>query len=241
MSKPMNIIVFISAVLASMVVLLFLPATFGDEEAMLDDNIYISSTKVAVVHAAQVETVNKEQLNVNQNTTTVSGNTDKDKVYNFLKSKDLPEVAIFALMGNFQQESQNTFMRLQGHNDNPPDQATIDFAKAIDNGTNLTWITEANGKGFGLVQWTFWTRTKALYDLAKSKGKSIADPEVQLEYLWHELKDVYGVVEYFENNPNLSLDEATTYICNNYERPGIPDLYKRKEFAKQIRDEYRGK
>jgi hypothetical protein len=37
--------------------------------------------------------------------------------------------------------------------------------------------------GYGLAQWTFWSRKQALLDFAKSKGKSIGDLQMQLDFL----------------------------------------------------------
>jgi hypothetical protein len=37
--------------------------------------------------------------------------------------------------------------------------------------------------GYGLAQWTFWSRKQALLDFAKRKGKSIGDLQMQLDFL----------------------------------------------------------
>jgi long-subunit fatty acid transport protein len=37
--------------------------------------------------------------------------------------------------------------------------------------------------GYGLAQWTFWSRKQALLDFAKTAGKSIGDMTMQLDFL----------------------------------------------------------
>lgn len=48
--------------------------------------------------------------------------------------------------------------------------------------------------GYGLVQWTTPNRKAGLYDLAKKRGVSIADPKLQLDFLIYELEKKYPSV-----------------------------------------------
>ena len=59
----------------------------------------------------------------------------------------------------------------------------------MDNGTYTNFVQDK--AGFGLAQWTFWTRKQALLDFAKASGKSIGDLIMQLDFLWKELSGSY--------------------------------------------------
>ena len=71
--------------------------------------------------------------------------------------------------------------------------------------------------GFGLCQWTYHTRKAQLYDYAKSRGKSIDDEEMQIEFAVSELKSLYpSVWRYLTKN---SIENASKYVLLNYECP----------------------
>jgi hypothetical protein len=76
-------------------------------------------------------------------------------------------------MGNLFAEScfiptnlQNTYEKKLGFTD-----AT--YTKAVDNGTYSNFIKD--GAGYGIAQWTFWSRKQNLLNFAKSQQKSIGD------------------------------------------------------------------
>lgn len=48
--------------------------------------------------------------------------------------------------------------------------------------------------GYGLAQWTFWSRKEALLNYVKATGASIGDLETQLGFLWKELAESYATV-----------------------------------------------
>lgn len=120
------------------------------------------------------------------------GNTNEQKIWNYFKSKGLNEFGCAGLMGNLQAESglnsknlQNTHERSLGYSDDR-------YVAAVDNGTYKNFIYDS--AGFGLAQWTYWSRKKSLYEYAKSKNKSVGDLEMQLEFLYNELSTSYKSV-----------------------------------------------
>lgn len=89
-------------------------------------------------------------------------------------------------MGNLYAEScliptnlQNGYEKTLGFTD-----AT--YTAAVDKGTYQNFVKDS--AGYGLAQWTYWSRKKNLLDFAKKKGKSIGDLEMQLDFLWNELQ-----------------------------------------------------
>ena len=92
--------------------------------------------------------------------------------------------------------------------------------------THMPWETQkqkADGtyfgqNGYGLVQWTTAARKQGLYDLARSKGRSISDKAMQLEYLVYELQNKYPTVYNTLKNTN-SLQEASDIVLEKFESP----------------------
>lgn len=90
------------------------------------------------------------------------------------------------VMGNLAEESLCNPLMRQGHDGDTQEQLAV-YTAQVNSGavSKNTFIHDE--KGYGLCQWTFYTRKEALYNLAKQKGKSIGDLSVQLLYLDNEL------------------------------------------------------
>lgn len=74
--------------------------------------------------------------------------------------------------------------------------------------------------GYGICQWTFWSRKQGLYDLAKSRGVSVGDENTQVDFLISELKSgQYINVWKYCCDPNVSIYDATHYVMANFEKP----------------------
>ena len=113
----------------------------------------------------------------------------EQKIWNYLKSKGLNDYGVAGLMGNLYAESglkptnlQNTYERKLGMTD-------AQYTAAVDNGKYTTFIRDS--AGYGLAQWTYWSRKQALYNFAKTQKKSIGDLEMQLDFLIKELSEYY--------------------------------------------------
>lgn len=81
----------------------------------------------------------------------------------------------------------------------------------------------------GICQWTAGRQT-AMMLYASSKGKSWTDLQCQLEFMLNELKTYSGYESNIKNATDVS--SATIWFCNVFERPGIPMLDKRIQYAK---------
>lgn len=144
------------------------------------------------------------------------GKTNEQKIWNYCKSKGLNDYGIAGLLGNLYAESglksnnlQNTYETKLGYSD---DQYVI----AVDNGTYKNFVYDA--AGFGICQWTYWSRKKSLYEYAKSKNKSIGDLEVQLDYLYKELSENYKSVLNTLKTAK-SVKEASNAVLLKFECP----------------------
>ena len=125
--------------------------------------------------------------------------TNADRIYVFLEQKGMNKIQICAILGNLYQES----------------------------GLNPE-ISESNGIGYGLAQWSFERKSKLL-----AKYDNPADIKNQLDYLWYELTELEmwtgGYENIFYNTTNLK--EATIAFCSGFERAGIPMMDRRISYA----------
>lgn len=120
------------------------------------------------------------------------GKTNEERIWNYLKAQGLSDSGIAGLMGNLYAESglnptnlQNSYEKKLGYTD-----AT--YTEAVDSGAYSNFVRD--GAGYGLAQWTFWSRKQGLLDFAKEMGRSIGDLEAQLGFLMKELSTSYKAV-----------------------------------------------
>lgn len=168
---------------------------------------------------------------VNQPTNVIQGTNEKI-IWNFLKGKGLNDYAVAGIMGNLHHESglmpnnlQNSFEKKFGMSDE-------EYTNAVDSGSYTNFIRDK--AGYGLAQWTFWSRKEALINYAKSKGVSIADLNMQCEFLWIELSAA-GYKNLINKLKNAkSVREASNAFLLDFERPadkGISVQNKRTEYG----------
>jgi hypothetical protein len=121
----------------------------------------------------------------------------KKTIWEYLKARGFSDVAAAAIMGNMEAESNCVSIRLQG--DFSVDyQKSKDYTERVDSGIigKRDFVYNGpGGGGYGLCQWTYWSRKDGLYDLAKFQGASIGDEAIQVEWLYQELhQDEYRSV-----------------------------------------------
>lgn len=115
--------------------------------------------------------------------------TNEELIWQYLKSQGLSDAGTAGLMGNLFAESglkptnlENTYEKKLGYTDET-------YTKAVDNGTYDNFVRDS--AGYGLAQWTFWSRKQNLLNYAKQKNKSIGDLYMQLDFLMIELSNGY--------------------------------------------------
>lgn len=146
----------------------------------------------------------------------LTGNTNEQKIWNYLKSKIKNNYGVAGLMGNLHAESglrpenlQNTYEKSLGLSDTA-------YTKAVDNGTYTNFVKDK--AGYGLAQWTYWSRKQNLYNFIKSKKVSIGDLEAQLNFLYKELSENYpSILHVLENATNVL--QASNEVLLKFERP----------------------
>lgn len=164
-----------------------------------------------------------------------------EKIWKYLKSKGLNDYGAAGLMGNLYAESglnpknlQNSYEKKLGYTD-------AQYTAAVDNGKYKNFVKDS--AGYGLAQWTYWSRKQALIDFCKTAGTSIGDLDMQLNFLWKELSDGYrGVINVLMNA--TSVIEASNTVLLQFERPANQSAsvqLKRAEYGQAYYDKYANK
>jgi len=91
-----------------------------------------------------------------------------------------------------------------------------EYTTNVDNGTYTNFIKDQIG--YGICQWTYWSRKQNMLNYAKSMGKSIGDMEVNAGFLYWELSNGYKSVFNFLKKAT-SVEEAAKYVMLNFEKP----------------------
>ena len=138
------------------------------------------------------------------------------KIYNKLSSAGLSDAGIKGVICNLYAESLLKSNNVENRSGIPDDvyTAMVDaggYDFATDNGQNF---------GYGLGQWTYPPRKRAMMQLAQSKGVSIADEDMQIEFLLTELRTDYPNLYEFLKTTN-SMWDASDRFCREFERPAV--------------------
>lgn len=150
-------------------------------------------------------------------------------IWDFLKKEGFSDFGVAGLMGNLDAESalrpnnlQDTYSRSLGLSD-------AEYTTKVDNGTYTNFVRDS--AGYGLAQWTYWSRKENLLNYAKSKKKSIGDLEMQLEFLVQELKTSYKNSVYNILVNATTVQQASDVVLMNFERPANAAAQKSKRAA----------
>ena len=150
------------------------------------------------------------------------------ELYAFFKSKGLCNNGIFGLFGNLYAESgmkpgnlQNTSEKKLGYTD-------VGYTAAVDNGSYKNFVHDS--AGYGLAQWTYWSRKEAMLSFHQAKGASIGDALTQAEFLYKELSEGYKSV-FSVLKTATSIREASDAVLLQFERPADQSEAVRKKRA----------
>lgn len=168
----------------------------------------------------------------------LTGANNEERIWNYLKAKGLNDYGVAGCMGNLFAESalkpnnlQNTYEKKLGYTDD-------EYVAAVDSGKYTNFVRDS--AGFGLAQWTYWSRKQNLLNFAKLKNKSIGDLEMQLDFLWKELSESYKSVLNTLKTATSVL-AASNDMLLKFERPanqGKSVQKKRAEYGQKYYDKY---
>lgn len=145
---------------------------------------------------------------------------DNGSIYNFLISAGMTPAGACGLMGNFRAES---VMRANNAQDGLTQLTDEAYTAAADAGA-IDFVHDA--VGYGLAQWTYWSRKQALLNFAKARGVSVGDTKMQLDFCIKELREdyreVWGIL-----TSTTDVQTASDAVMLKYERPADQSQVKR--------------
>ena len=160
---------------------------------------------------------------------------DPKKVWDYLKKSGLSDCGIAGLMGNLYAESglrptnlQNSYEKKIGYTD-------VEYTAATDQGIYTNFVRDS--AGYGLAQWTYWSRKQALLDFCQKKNTSIGDLYSQLDFLVEEISKNYKTVWNVLKTSN-NVIEASNAVLIDYESPADQGLSVQNTRAKYGQDYY---
>lgn len=192
-----------------------------------------------LVEKAQKETSKVEPVVTVRGTPSTGSEADQKVMWDFLLSKFENEFAVAGLMGNLYAECalrsnnlQQTYEKKLGYTD-------ITYTTAVDNGTYTNFVKDS--AGYGLAQWTYWSRKEMLLKFATEAKKSIGDYQMQLDFLWYELtKNYSSLVKKLK--ASTSVREASDLVLHNFEQPADQSEaveIKRASYGQKYYDKFR--
>lgn len=168
------------------------------------------------------------------------GKTVEEQMWNFFMERVSNAYGVASLMGHWYAESglkptnlQNSFEGKLGYTDET-------YTKAVDGGSYSNFVRDS--AGYGLAQWTYWSRKQNMLDFAKARGCSIGDTEMQFEFGYQELSTGYkGVLAIMKSAK--SVREASDVLLTQYERPADQSetvKARRAEYGQKYYEKYAG-
>lgn len=154
------------------------------------------------------------------------------QLYTMLRKAGLTRDASLAFLGNWQCESGCEPNRLQGDFD-PFRNVSKQYTAGVMNGSISREQFGRDSKGYGLSQWTFYTRKYSLYDFWFHSGRALDDAQLQVDFTLRELEqDFKSLLSFLKTTDNLY--QATNDICYQFENPAVKNVQQRYEAAQQI-------
>ena len=164
---------------------------------------------------------------------------DNDKIiWNFLKTRGFNDYAVAGIMGNMKAESGLRSNNLQGSYEKAFNLTDEEYTDKVDKNVYTNFVHDS--AGYGLCQWTYWSRKASLYNWCKTNKCSIGDIYMQLSFFFIELVGTYASV-YKKLQTVTSVREASDLIFLKFEKPKDQSekvQIKRAEYGQKYFDKF---
>lgn len=161
------------------------------------------------------------------------------QIWDFIKSKGLTDYACAGVEGNLFYESRNRTNNLENYYEKKLGMDDVTYTAKVNSGEYTNFVHDC--AGYGLAQWTYWSRKQGLLDYCHRQGTSIDNLQMQLDYLWIEMSSRNGLLVAL--NSAKSVYEASTIFMCLFENPkdqGEKAKKARAEIAQRFYDQYAG-
>lgn len=149
--------------------------------------------------------------------TSIQGASDKQTVCLSLRDSNISYEGIAGMMANIWFESSCRSDNLENSYENSLGLVDEVYTQMVDDGTYTNFVNDQ--AGYGLCQWTWWTRKEKLLAKAKSENVSISDVGMQLSFLLEELQESYTGLYNAIMTGSESADEIASTFCHEFENP----------------------
>lgn len=153
------------------------------------------------------------------------------EIYNILRAGGLTRAGALGMLGNLMAESslipnivQRGFLSISDE----------EYTRQVDNGTR----NFEDNIGYGLAQFTYYSRKRALLQYARSYGVSVGDGYMQTNFILEELRSDFAKLFKLLCESN-DIDECSDRVCDTYERPAVNNYMTRRSFAHKFEAEIR--
>lgn len=144
----------------------------------------------------------------------VSSQTENErKVWDYLIKEGLSKSGVACLMGNLKAESGIESVIYDNSCKSQIGLTDQEYVDQVNNGIYPEILFIYDGVGFGLAQWSYYTRKQALMNHCRGR---IGNMDCQLEYLVAELK-MYFTSLYKELKSTNDIRTCTNKVLYNYE------------------------
>ena len=150
-------------------------------------------------------------------------------MYNLLTAAGMTAAGASGALGNWERESDLKGCNLQNSGNKRLGMTDEEYTTAVDNHTYTNFVHDSIG--YGIVQWTYWSRKQALYNKAITCGCSIGDEVMQISFALEELKRDYRSV-WLVLTTTASVREASDIMLYMYECPADQGEAERAEREK---------
>lgn len=164
--------------------------------------------------------------------------TTEKIIWDYFKNRGFTDCGVAGLMGNLYAESALNPKNLQGSYEKKLNMTDEVYTASVDDKTYDNFVKDS--AGYGLAQWTYWTRKRGLLQFANERQTSIGDLEMQLDYLYKELTEEYTSIISVLRTATTVL-EASNIILFKFERPANQDetvQAKRCAYGQSYYDKY---
>lgn len=169
----------------------------------------INNVVVYAVNVKDIESIEKVIISV-----TSEKNEVAEYIWDRLSNEFVNPYGVAGLMGNLQAESGLRSNNLQNTYERKFDMTDNEYTDAV----NKNLVDFVNDKaGYGLAQWTYYSRKQSLLNYARDKGVSIDNLDMQIDFLIKELKGYKTVYKVLCTAK--SVKEASDIVLTQFERP----------------------
>lgn len=154
------------------------------------------------------------------------GYSNGEKIYNYLISAGFTPAGASATLGNLDAESGLSPNNLENRKEANLGSDTY-YTSAVNNGTYTKEQFVHDGAGYGIAQWTYYSRKQKLYERTVEKGFSIADLERQCYHLVEELKGFTTLYNILKTTNDVHA--ASDMFLEKFEAPSVPNYEDRRK------------